>query len=222
VPPLPPPLPPAERTVGQVIAESLRLYGRRFWASLGLGVPPALFTLGLDVLEDGTRVVFGFVAGPPLLAASLVGAVLLAGEPRRGSVVAAFVAALPAFVVFAAARLFLFAGSYLLAVLWFALLGLAASAVLVEGRGVPGAWRRSLRLARADLVHAVGTVAALAVIIGICLFLLFFLLTGFGEQGGRAAALIAVLVAGPLFFLGTALLYFDQEARDNARRVPRR
>ena len=32
-------LPPAQRTVGQLIAESIRLYGARFWTVLPLGVP---------------------------------------------------------------------------------------------------------------------------------------------------------------------------------------
>ena len=31
---LPPPLPPETRTVGQLVAESIRLYGARFWPSL--------------------------------------------------------------------------------------------------------------------------------------------------------------------------------------------
>ena len=41
---LPPPLPPKERTVGQVVAESIRLYGHRFWPSLVLGLPIAAIT----------------------------------------------------------------------------------------------------------------------------------------------------------------------------------
>ena len=32
-------LPPAERTVGQLIAESIRLYGTKFWAVVPLGLP---------------------------------------------------------------------------------------------------------------------------------------------------------------------------------------
>ena len=40
MPELPPPLPPAERTVGQLIAETIRLYGQHFWRALPLG-PPA-------------------------------------------------------------------------------------------------------------------------------------------------------------------------------------
>jgi hypothetical protein len=39
---LPPPLPPGERTVGQVIAETIRAYGDRFWRVLPLGIPVAV------------------------------------------------------------------------------------------------------------------------------------------------------------------------------------
>ena len=53
--PLPPPLPPAERTVGQLVAESIRLYGHRFWPSLALGVPVALAD-GLALQHVGERV----------------------------------------------------------------------------------------------------------------------------------------------------------------------
>jgi hypothetical protein len=37
--PLPPPLPPERRTVGQLVGEAIRAYGARFWRSLVLGVP---------------------------------------------------------------------------------------------------------------------------------------------------------------------------------------
>src|SRR4029079_3345782 len=37
--PLPPPLPPAQRTVGQLVGEATRAYGARFWRGLALGVP---------------------------------------------------------------------------------------------------------------------------------------------------------------------------------------
>ena len=39
---LPPPLPPETRTVGQLVAESLKLYAARFWPSLALGIGPAV------------------------------------------------------------------------------------------------------------------------------------------------------------------------------------
>src|SRR5947208_13143124 len=34
-------LPPSERTIGQLVAESIQFYGHRFWTCLALGVAPA-------------------------------------------------------------------------------------------------------------------------------------------------------------------------------------
>src|SRR2546423_15463913 len=42
---LPPPLPPETRTVGQLVAETIRLYGQRFWLVLPLG-------LGIAVVDE--------------------------------------------------------------------------------------------------------------------------------------------------------------------------
>src|SRR5436305_1285891 len=47
---LPAPLPPETRTVGQLVAETLRLYGQRFWLVLPLG-------LGIAALDE---VAFGY------------------------------------------------------------------------------------------------------------------------------------------------------------------
>ena len=44
MPELPAPLPPAERTVGQLIAETIRAYGGNFWRALPLGLPLAVST----------------------------------------------------------------------------------------------------------------------------------------------------------------------------------
>ena len=209
----PPPLPPETRTVGQVVAEAIRLYGRRFWPSLALGVGPAALELGRLELERPARELFVLGAGPLLLSASYVGATLLAREERRGPVALALVLGVPAFVPLVVSRLYVFPGIYLLALAWFALVALAVPAVLVEGRGVSGAFARAVRLARADYVHALGAVAALAIVIVVSLVALLVLLTGFGDQGGRTAAFLALLVLSPLFFLGVALLYDDQAAR---------
>ena len=47
--PLPPPLPPETRTVGQLVAETINLYRRHFWHSLALGLGPAAAAVGLVV-----------------------------------------------------------------------------------------------------------------------------------------------------------------------------
>ena len=155
MPELPPPLPPAERPVGQLVGESMRLYGRRFWRALALGLPPALWV------------------------------------------------ALPTLV-------------------WFAALGLAPPVLAHEEVGFWAAFRRSFKLARADFVHALGGLAALTIVTFVTATLLTFLLRDFGDQARTVAVVIAAIVISPLFFLGSALLYFDQVAREDVKRVQRR
>ena len=213
----PEPLPPETRTVGQVVAEAMRLYGRRFWHSLALGVGPAALELGRIELPRPVRELFVLGAGPLLLSASHVGAPLLAREERRGRVALPLTVGVPAFVPLVVSRLYVSPAIYLFSLAWFALLALAVPAVLVEGRGVAAAYPRAVRLARADYVHALGAVAALAIVIVVSLVALLVLLTGFGDQGGRTAAFLALLVLSPVFFLGAALLYDDQAARERLR-----
>src|SRR5205823_10460281 len=76
--PLPPPLPPGTRTVGQLVAEAIRLYGRRFWPSFALGVPIGLLGLLLLTIGGATEAIVGVVAGSVLLTLSYVGASVLA------------------------------------------------------------------------------------------------------------------------------------------------
>jgi len=52
---LPPPLPAGERTVGQLVAESIRAYGNQFWRSLALGLPLALIVVILWILVAWSR-----------------------------------------------------------------------------------------------------------------------------------------------------------------------
>ena len=42
--PLPPPLPPETRTVGQLVGETLKLYGDRWLAALAIGLPAAILS----------------------------------------------------------------------------------------------------------------------------------------------------------------------------------
>src|SRR5947209_15448254 len=82
--PLPPPLPPESRTVGQVVAESIRLYGNRFWWSLALGLPIAV----LDEVSAGRSLQTQTLilwAATPLLTAAFVGAAVLAAAERPQS-----------------------------------------------------------------------------------------------------------------------------------------
>jgi hypothetical protein len=208
VPPLPPPLPPEERTVGQLVAESLRLYGRRFWPSLALGVPPSILNVLARVLDDELLFLVVPVVGGLLLSVSYLGAVALASE-RTVRAAAPIVGGVLVFLPFP----FLTAFFILPGLVWLAALGLVVPVLALETVSFGRAFRRAFELARADFVHALGTLATLAILVFLTQSGLFFLLRGTGDQTLAIASFVASLVVSPLLFLGAALLYFDQEAR---------
>jgi hypothetical protein len=87
--PLPPPLPPETRTVGQLVAETLKLYGRRFWPSLALGLGPAATAVGVTFIPGWWDLAFVLTGGALLMTASYVGGVLIAtGEKPPASAIA--------------------------------------------------------------------------------------------------------------------------------------
>jgi hypothetical protein len=212
---------PAERTVGQLIADAIKLYGHRFWRGLGLGIPAAAFTTGASFFDGGAQVAWGLLVGPFALALSYVWAVEVAipAQRTRGR---ALLAGAVAFLPLAASRALVFTGVYFVALAWFAMVGLAVPTVLVEGRGLRDALRHGVQLARADFVHAFGTVAALAVVVIVSIFSLSLAIRGFSAQSITVSAVMAVIVMSPLFFLGSALLYLDQKARLESRSPRRR
>ena len=215
MPPLPEALPPEERTVGQLVAESIRLYGRRFFPSLALGLGPAALNALARVAGDAAVVLVPTV-GALILSASYVGACVIAGE-LRGSALKAFLVGALVFVPFPfLSLLFLLPG-----LAWLAFLGLVVPVLVYERLGVRDALARATRLARADFIHALGSLAALAIVVFLTQGVLLFLLRGAGEQTLDVAAFLASAVVSPLLFLGAALLYFDQAARENAKRVSR-
>ena len=207
---LPPPLPPETRTVGQLVAETLKLYGAKFWPSLALGVSLTV----VNQITAGHSTPFQAVvlaACSPLMAASFTGAVAIVGGVRPSPSVVAR-AIVVGSIVFAPAA-FLTLLFVLPAVAWLALLGLVVPVLVLEGLGVRAALRRAIQLARADYVHALGSLATLAVLFGLVKLTLVLLLRDLGDQGERAALALGDLVMSPLLFLGGALLYFDQAAR---------
>ena len=207
---LPPPLPPETRTVGQLVAETLKLYGAKFWPSLALGVSLTV----INQITAGHSTPFQAVvlaACSPLMAASFTGAVAIVGGVRPSPSVVAR-AIVVGSIVFAPAA-FLTLLFVLPAVAWLALLGLVVPVLVLEGLGVRAALRRAIQLARADYVHALGSLATLAVLFGLVKLTLVLLLRDLGDQGERAALALGDLVMSPLLFLGGALLYFDQAAR---------
>lgn len=213
---LPPPLPPAERTVGQLVAESLRLYGRRFWPSLALGVPPAILNLLARVLDDTVLLVVVPIAGGVLLSLSYVGAVALASE-QPVAVARAIAGGVLVFLPFP----FFTAFFILPGLVWLAAFGLVVPVLALERIRFWVAFLRAYKLARADFVHTLGSLATLAILVFLTQSTLFFLLRGTGDQTLDIASFVAALVVSPLLFLGSALLYFDQAAREDLRHVPR-
>jgi hypothetical protein len=211
---LPPPLPPETRTVGQLVAEALRLYGARFWPSLALGIGPAVLGTAAVELDDPARVAVVLGAGPLLLGASYAGAVALVRPVARGRYVAvALAVGFIGFLPLCVARLWIFPGIYLLVLGWLAFVGLSVPAALVERRGFANSLRRGMELARADYVHALGSLATLVITIFLTGLVLFFALREASDQALRVSGLLALLVLAPVFMLGAAILYVDQAAR---------
>jgi hypothetical protein len=209
--PLPPPLPPETRTVGQLVAETLRLYGRRFFAGLALGVPVSILNLVAAEWTDASR----FLVLPPLIGA-VYGLVLLLAtrialdaKPDRAATLTALAGGFLVFVPF----YFLVSLFVLPGLAWLAFVGLVVPVALVERRSLGAAFRRAVELGRADFVHALGSLATLVIVVFLSQSTLFFLLRAQGEQAARAASVLAGVVVSPILFLGLALLYVDQAAR---------
>jgi hypothetical protein len=212
--PLPPPLPPETRTVGQLVAESLRLYGSRFLLVLPLGVPMAVADLLASGGTTADRVAV-LVVFAPLLSATYAAASAIVSSSRPGS--RRWLAAiLLGTVVFVPAALF-FPWFALLSVAWLALLGLVVPVAMIEGGGAWTVVRRAVALARADYVHAVGSLATLVIVFVLTRLALAFVLRAQGDNTIRAAIFLADVVVSPILFLGAALLYVDQAARVRSR-----
>lgn len=212
MPELPPPLPPESRTVGQVIAETIRAYGNRFWVALPLGLPLAIAD---QVRIKQTASVQAGVLWlcTPLFALAFVRACsLLHGrKPTRTAFALAVVIWLPFPILNAI---------YILpALAWLAFIGMAVPASLVEGLGFRDALVRGRRLGTADYIHALGSLAALVIVIGVADVTLSELLHSQSKTGSRVAVFGADLILSPMLYLGGALLYLDQAARVGSRRA---
>lgn len=207
---LPPPAPPAERTAGQLVGEALRLYGRRFWRALALGVGPVAVAVAVNALPSPGNLIFAATAGALVLTLCYVAACLLAGPAHDNRALAT--AILAGVLVFIPVP---FLSRFLIfpAVVWLALFGLAVPIAVYEGRGLRESLGRAVTLARADFIHALGSLAALAIVGFVSALALSSLLIQFGDQARSTAALLPLFLVSPLIFLGAAQLYFDQAAR---------
>src|SRR5205807_6507881 len=139
---------------GQVVAESLRLYGSRFWPSLALGIGPALTGVGLVTLPRALAWALVPTVGTVLWAVAYLGACRLALGTGPGNLVNAFALACLAFLPLGITRVGVAPGSDLIAIAFFAFVALGVPVALVEGLGFRDSLRRGIELARADYVHA--------------------------------------------------------------------
>jgi hypothetical protein len=208
--PRPEALPPETRPVGQLVAETLRLYGETFWRALPLGLAVAVADQFVREVSLETKIL-ALLACAPVFSFAYAAASALVAE--RNAPAATWIRAVVlGSVAFAPAAVVLpwFA---LLAFGWLAFVGLIVPVVMIENAGWRAAFPRALRLARADYVHALGSLATLAILFFLTRLMLALLLRGASDQAERIAVFLADLVLAPVMFLGSALLYFDQVAR---------
>jgi len=209
--PRPAALPPAERTIGQLVAESVRFYGEHFWNSLALGLAPAAAAaVGANVSRRIELLLSPTLFGA-LLSATFVyaSALVLGTQPSRSRLVAAWLAG---WLVFAPVPFLVLA--YLLpGLVWLAAFALVVPVLVVESLPVRAALSRALKLARGDVVHQVGSLFTLAIVVILTEGMLAFVLRGFGDAAHWVAYFLASVVVSPLLFIGSALLYADQAAR---------
>lgn len=205
--------------MGQLVAETIRLYGSRFFVALPLGVPLAVADLvALDLSTEG-RVLVLVTAAPFFTAAYVVACGLAYGHrPAPRQWVVAMVVGTLAFLPAAA----VFPWFALAAVAWLALAGHVVPAAVKEGHGVVAAARRSLQVARADYVHAAGGLAALVLLFGLTRLALGLLLREQADNTIRVSVLLADVVLAPILFLGGALLYVNLAARVGREPTARR
>ncbi len=200
-------LPPAQRTVGQLVAETIRLYGDHFWLGLMLGLP----FLAIDVVSLNRSIlvqtIVAWALGPLVCAAYVRACMLVTGSFWSWR---AYALALLVYLPFPVLlRIYVLPG-----IVWFALVGLAVPAYLDgEPGGIRDALRRGIDLARADLVHAIGGLATLCIVYGVSRGALLVLLHTQGDQAQKVAIAVSDIVLSPLLYLGGALLYVDQRAR---------
>lgn len=216
---LPPPLPPETRTVGQVVAEAIRVFGENTWRVLPIGLPLAV----VDALAFGRSVgeaILFLVAAAPLFTLAYIWACALAARIRPTPRVWLRALALGTLVFLPAA--FFFPWFALVSVAWLALVGLVVPVILIEGLPRRAAFRRAVELCRADYVHQLGSLATLVIVFYLTRLSLGFLLREQADTAIRTALFLANLVVSPILFLGAGLLYFDQAARASSNSARKR
>lgn len=234
--PLPEPLPPDKRTIGQLVAETVNFYRHHFFQALPLGIAFAAVTQLTAVFVRDPEEPYGhppqrgfhhehslvgggvemvMLLGALLLTASYIVAIVLVTEakPTGRQVAMAYAAG---FLIYLPVPL-LAQLLVLPAVLYLAVVGWVMPAILVEGRSFRDAFARSFRLARTDFVHAAGGLATLVILFVVVRLMMLFLIHVGAETGRRSTVAAADLVLSPILFLGSVIVFIDLVARDKAK-----
>jgi hypothetical protein len=215
MPELPPPLPPGQRTVGQLIAETIRAYGNNFWRAIPLGIPLVVIDQLTAHQGSAAQAAIYWIVGPLVVVAYVRACSVIYNAPANRT---AFLAALLIYLPFPLLR-----AIYILPGLaWFAFIGLAVPAAVVERIGLRAAFRRGRELGTVDYVYCLGSMAALVIVVGIANQTLETLLRSQSQASQRVALGLSDLVLSPLLFLGGAMLYADHAARIGSARPQRR
>lgn len=219
------PAPDRPLALGEIFAETVRLYGDRLWPALGLG---AVYS-GIVVLTRLVHPALNVVAAALLFVLTFGAATrLVIGDTFREAwaqvavrlpvlLVLALVVGLP--FILAVGYLFVF--GLLFTAFWFGLTSFSVPAAVAErendgrrwSQAVGFALERTIALARTEYLHATGVVAALLLVNLLFERLLSGALVGFADNTQALAVLLAQLVLAPFVFLGLSVLYFDQRAR---------
>jgi hypothetical protein len=211
--------------LGELLAETVRLYGERLWAVAGIG----LFLAGALLVASllGHLLVVIAIVAPAVTVSYAVATRVALGDPAREAWAQAGLRAplLAPLTVIVSVPFVLGIVDVLIlffSVAWLAFVGLAIPVAMVERAPEATSWfgqigfalTRATDLARVEFLHVLGVSAALVVIYALLGPLLAVLLTGFADNGNLAATVIANGVLGPFFFLGLSVLYFEQRARE--------
>jgi hypothetical protein len=209
--------------LGELLAETVRIYGDRIRAAIGLGLVYAGTLLGAGVLNVA---VYYVVTAIMFTMASGVAVRLVAGDTFREAwaqvlvrfPVVLFLAAVVGLPFALAGYLSLL---FILVAFWLGLTAFAVPAAMVEQTRASGgtfqivtyALERTLALAKVDYLHATGVAAALLIVNVLFGVVLAIGLVGFADNGRVIAIALVQVVLAPFFFLGLAVLYFEQRTR---------
>jgi hypothetical protein len=218
-------------SLGELLAETVRLYGERFWAALSLGVVYTAAVAGAAVIHEALY----YLVAAFMVAAAYAGAARLAAGDSFAEAWAQVALRLPVVLVLAlvVGLPFVLATSYLvfflIAAAWIGLTGFAIPVAMLERENekasfaarIAYALERAITLARTELLHAAGVAAALVCVNLLLGIVLAGALAGYGENSETIAGLLAQLVLVPFFFFGLSILYFEQKARAVSSPRPR-